>query len=442
MDRQKEYVLSTVKERGIRFIRLWFTDVQGFLKSFAITPAELDIALDEGISFDGSSIDGFSRSYEADMLARPDPSTFQILPWKGGDTGVARMFCDIVTPDGDPFPGDPRYVLRQNVKRAADLGYSFYVAPEVEFFYFEDSSPEPKVLDRGGYFDLTPLDVAQEYRRKTIDALEQFGIPVVFSHHEVSPSQHELDLRHTDAMTMADTIMTTRLTVKEIAMEHGIYATFMPKPLESFDGSGMHLHLSLFQGDENAFHDPSGEYELSKVARGFIAGLLTHSSELTAVTNQWVNSYKRLVGGFDAPVFETWARNDQSALVRVPATKKGKIDSTRIEYRSPDASCNPYLTLSVILAAGLAGIANNYDLPPEMGSDVLTMTPNQRLDAGVRHIPHNLSEAIATMEGSHLVREALGDHVFEWFLRNKKREWARYEQHVSRYELEQYLPVL
>ncbi|MFV2000995.1 MAG: glutamine synthetase family protein [Acidimicrobiia bacterium] len=442
MDRQKEYVLSTVKERGIRFIRLWFTDVQGFLKSFAITPAELDIALDEGISFDGSSIDGFSRSYEADMLARPDPSTFQILPWKGGNTGVARMFCDIVTPEGEPFPGDPRYVLRQNVTRAAELGYSFYVAPEVEFFYFEDSSPEPKVLDKGGYFDLTPLDVAQEYRRATIDALEQFGIPVVFSHHEVSPSQHELDLRHTDAMTMADTIMTTRLTVKEVAMEHGIYATFMPKPLESFDGSGMHLHLSLFQGDENAFHDPTGEYELSKVARGFIAGLLTHSSELTAVTNQWVNSYKRLVGGFDAPVFETWARNDQSALVRVPATKKGKIDSTRIEYRSPDASCNPYLTLSVILAAGLAGIASNYELPPEMGSDVLEMTPTQRRDAGVRHIPHNLSEAISTMEGSQLVRGALGDHVFEWFLKNKKREWARYEQHVSRYELEQYLPVL
>ncbi|NHZ70986.1 MAG: glutamine synthetase [Proteobacteria bacterium] len=442
MDRQKEYVLSTVKERGIRFIRLWFTDVQGFLKSFAITPAELDIALEEGVSFDGSSIDGFSRSYEADMLAKPDPSTFQILPWKSGDAGVARMFCDIVTPAGDPFPGDPRHVLRQNVTRAAELGYSFYVAPEVEFFYFEDASPDPKVLDKGGYFDLTPLDVAQEYRRSTIVALEKLGIPVVFSHHEVSPSQHELDLRHTDALSMADTIMTTRLTVKEVAMEHGIYATFMPKPLASVDGSGMHLHLSLFQGDDNAFHDPSGEYGLSKVAKGFIAGLLTHASELTAVTNQWVNSYKRLVGGFDAPIYETWARNDQSALVRVPATKKGKIDSTRIEYRSPDASCNPYLALSVILAAGLAGIANNYELPPEMGSGVLEMTPAQRQDAGIRHIPHNLSEAITTMEGSQLVRDALGDHVFEWFLRNKKREWTRYEQHVSRYELEEYLPVL
>jgi glutamine synthetase len=441
-DRQREYVLRTVQERGIRFIRLWFTDVQGFLKSFAITPAELELALDEGVSFDGSSIDGFSRSYEADMLARPDPTTFQILPWRSGDADVARMFCDIVTPDGDAFPGDPRHVLRRNLERAAELGYSFYVAPEIEYFYFADSSPDPKVLDRGGYFDLTPLDVAQEYRRTTIGMLEQLGIPVAFSHHEVSPSQHELDLRHTDALTMADSITTTRLAVKEVAIEHGIYATFMPKPLEAFDGSGMHLHLSLFQGDENAFHDESGDYGLSKVAHGFIAGLLKHASEITAVTNQWVNSYKRLVGGFDAPTYETWARNDQSALVRVPATRKGKIDATRIEYRSPDSSCNPYLALSVILAAGLSGVANNYELPPEAGSEVLAMSPATRSEAGIRHLPQNLAQAIQAMESSDLVRDALGDHVFEWFLRNKKAEWSRYEQHVSRYELEEYLPVL
>ena len=442
MERQTEYVLSTVKERGIRFIRLWFTDVQGFLKSFAITPAELELALEEGVSFDGSSIDGFSRSHEADMLAKPDPSTFQILPWRGGEAGVARMFCDIVTPDGQPFPGDPRHVLRRNLQRAADLGYSFYAAPEIEYFYFKDASTTPEVLDRGGYFDLTPLDVAQEYRRSTIMTLEKLGIPVAFSHHEVSPSQHELDLRHTDALTMADNIVTTRLTVKEVALEQGIHATFMPKPLAQFDGSGMHLHLSLFQGDENAFYDPSGTYELSKVAEGFIAGLLTHAAEITAVTNQWVNSYKRLVGGFDAPVYETWARNDQSALVRIPATRKGKIDSTRIEFRSPDPACNPYLALSVILAAGLDGIANNHPLPPETGSDVLKMTAEERSVAGVRRLPSNLSEAIRAMESSELVRDALGEHVFSWFLRNKRREWARYEEHVSQYELEEYLPVL
>lgn len=376
------------------------------------------------------------------MLAKPDPTTFQILPWKTGNAGVARMFCDIVTPDGDPFDGDPRNVLRRNLERAAELGYSFYVAPEIEYFYFADSSPDPQVLDRGGYFDLTPLDVAQEYRRSTILKLEQLGIPVAFSHHDVSPSQHELDLRHTDALTMADNITTTRLTVKEIAIEHGIYATFMPKPLEAHDGSGMHLHLSLYQGDENAFYDESGEYGLSKVARGFMAGLLVHASEITAITNQWVNSYKRLVGGFDAPTYETWARNDQSALVRVPATRKGKIDATRIEFRSPDSSCNPYLALSVILAAGLKGIANNYELPPEAGSEILEMSDAEREAQGVRHIPKNLDEAIKALEGSALVREALGDHVFEWFLKNKKREWAKYEQHVSRFELEEYLPVL
>lgn len=442
MERQKEYVLSTVKERGIRFIRLWFTDVQGFLKSFAITPVELELALDEGVSFDGSSIDGFSRTHEADMLAKPDPATFQILPGKSGIPDVARMFCDIVTPEGEPFSGDPRNVLRRNLERAAELGYSFYVSPEIEYFYFEDASDDPQVLDRGGYFDLTPLDVAQEYRRSTILALESLGIPVAFSHHEVSPSQHELDLRHTDALTMADNIMTTRLTVKEIAMEHGIYATFMPKPLEMYDGSGMHLHVSLFKDDVNAFYDESGQYRLSKVAQGFIAGLLRHASEITAVTNQWANSYKRLVSGFDAPTFETWARNDQSALVRVPATKKGKIDSTRIEFRSPDPACNPYLALSVILAAGLAGVQGAYELPPETGSDVLAMSLVERRDAGIHHIPHSLIEAINAMEESDLTREALGDHVFEWFLKNKRREWARYEQHVSLYELREYLPVL
>ena len=430
MPKQEEYVLKTVEERGIRFVRLWFTDILGFLKSFAITPTELEVAFAEGMQFDGTSIDGFSRDQEQDMLARPDPTTFQILPWRSeGD--VARMFCDIVTSDGLPFTGDPRWVLKRNLERAHDLGFSFYVGPEVEYFYFKDSGPDRQVLDRGGYFDLTPLDVAQEYRRHTIFALEQLGIPVRTSHHEVSPSQHELDLRHTDALSMADNLMTTRLAVKEVAMEHDIYATFMPKPLEAHDGSGLHLHLSLFQSDANAFYEEGGEHELSKLAHGFVAGLLKHATEITAVTNQWVNSYKRLVTGFDAPIYETWSHHDQRACVRVPAPKQDKAASTRVEYRAPDPACNPYLALSVILAAGLAGIENNYELPPEGVGD----PPPPRLPAA-------LVDALGEMSRSDLVRRALGEHVFEWFLRNKRNEWNRYEQHVSAFEVRNYLPVL
>jgi glutamine synthetase len=442
MSKQQEYVLRTVEERGIRLIRLWFTDVLGYLKSFAITPAELETAFEEGMQFDGSAIDGFSRVQEADMLAHPDPTTFQILPWRDDHGGVGRMFCSLTTPDGEPFEGDPRSVLQRNLDRAADLGYTFMVGPEVEYFYFADTGPEPKTLDRGGYFDLTPLDVAQEYRRRTIMALESLGIPVEASHHEVAPSQHELDLRYTDALTMADALMTTRLAVKEVALEHEIYATFMPKPIERVDGSGLHLHLSLFEGDRNAFHEAGAEYGLSKVAKGFVAGLLRHGTEITAVTNQWVNSYKRLVTGFDAPVWITWARNNQSALIRVPTPKKGKPASTRIEYRSPDPACNPYLAFSVILAAGLAGIEGGYDLPPEVASDVNGLTDDELAAQGIDRIPGNLAAALDEMEASELVASALGEHLFEWFLRNKRAEWDRYQRHVSRYELEEYLPVL
>ncbi len=427
MTKQQQYVLSTVEERGIRFIRLWFTDILGSLKSFAIMPAELEVALTEGMQFDGSSIDGFSRDQESDMLAVPDPTTFQILPWRhGGD--VARMFCDIVRPDGTPFEGDPRSVLRHNLSRAHDMGYTFYVGPEVEYFYFRDASAKPEVLDRGSYFDLTPLDVAQEYRRETIMALERLSIPVESAHHEVSPSQHELDLRHTDALNMADNLVTTRLAVKEVAMEHGIYATFMPKPLEGHDGSGMHLHLSLFEDDDNGFYSADEENGLSPLAYKFMAGLLRHAPEITAVTNQWVNSYKRLVAGYDAPVYASWGRNDQSAVVRVPMPKRGKSSSTRLEYRSPDPACNPYLAFSVILAAGLAGIENNYEAPDP------TVAP--------AHLPTTLADALDAMERSALVKDALGDHVFAWFLRNKRHEWDRYQQHVSSFELENYLPVL
>ncbi len=441
MTKQADYVLRTVQERGIRFIRLWFTDVQGFLKSVSISPQELETAFEEGMTFDGSSIDGYARVQEADMLAVPDPSTFQVLPWHD-DEIVARMFCDIVRPDGNPFEGDPRTVLKRNLQRAADLGYTFYVAPELEYFYFADSGPDPRALDHGGYFDLTPLDVAQEYRRKTINALENMGIPVEHSHHEVAPSQHEIIVRYTDALTMADNIMSFRLTVKEVAIEHGIHATFMPKPLERHDGSGLHLHLSLFAGEENVFHtadDPSG---LSKIGRQFVAGLLRHAREMTAVTNQWVNSYKRLVAGFEAPIYVTWAHNNQSALVRVPTAKRNKPSSVRVEYRSPDSACNPYLTLSVLIAAGLEGIEKGYELPAEVTGNVFAMSPADRAAAGIERLPETLSEALDVMEGSDLVRRALGEHVLDWFLRNKRKEWDRYQQHVSRFELETYLPIL
>ncbi|HJU82544.1 MAG TPA: glutamine synthetase family protein [Acidimicrobiia bacterium] len=441
MNKEAEYVLRTVEERGIRFIRLWFTDVQGFLKSVSISPSELEVAFEEGMTFDGSAIDGYARVQEADMLARPDAASFQILPWRP-DQQVARMFCDIVTPDGAPFEGDPRGVLKRNLQTAADMGFNFYVAPELEFFYFRDSGPDPQVLDRGGYFDLTPLDNAQEYRRKTINALELMGIPVEHSHHEVAPSQHEIIVRYTDALTMADNIMTFRLTVKEVAMEHDIYATFMPKPLEDFDGSGMHLHLSLFEGDRNAFFEPGSDNGLSKVGQQFVAGLLTHAAEITAVTNQWVNSYKRLVAGFDAPIWISWARNNQSALVRVPLAKKGKSSSVRVEYRSPDAAANPYLALSAVLAAGMAGIRNGYELPPEVQDDVHALTASERAAAGVARLPETLADALDRMERSELMAEALGEHVFSWFLRNKRKEWDRYQHHVSRFELETYLPVL
>ncbi|MGF1618900.1 MAG: glutamine synthetase family protein [Acidimicrobiia bacterium] len=441
MSKQADYVLRTVEERGIRFIRLWFTDVQGLLKSVSISPAELEVAFDEGMTFDGSAIDGYARVQEADMLAKPDPSTFAVLPWRE-ESQVARMFCDIYTPEGEPFLGDPRTVLKRNLERAAEMGYNFYVAPEMEFFYFEDAGPKPKVLDKGGYFDLTPLDVAQNYRRDTIIALERMGIPIEHSHHEVAPSQHEIIARYTDALTMADNIMTSRLTVKEVALQNGIYATFMPKPLEKHDGSGLHLHLSLFEDDINAFHEPGTQGGLSKLAEAFIAGLLQHAPEITAITNQWVNSYKRLVSGFDAPIFVSWARNNQSALVRVPSVKRGKPSSVRVEYRAADGACNPYLALSVMLAAGLAGVREGYELPPEVTADVDRLSSSERAAIGVKRLPDTLASALDLMEGSELVAEALGEHVFNWFLRNKRAEWDRYQEHVSRYELETYLPML
>jgi glutamine synthetase len=443
MERQQDYVLRTVEERGVRLVRMWFTDVLGQLKSFAISPAELETAFEEGMHFDGSAIDGFSRVQESDVLARPDPNSFEILPWNTADGTTGRMFCDIENLDGTPFEGDPRQVLRRNLDRARERGFSFYCAPEMEFFYFRDGEPPgpPTPLDTGSYFDLTTTDVNGDTRQRTIHVLEAMGIPVEYSFHEDSPSQHEIDLRYTDALTMADNVMTFRLVVREIAMERGMYATFMPKPLAGVQGSGMHTHLSLFEGDTNAFYDADDPYRLSTVARSFIAGLLHHAPEITAVTNQLVNSYKRLIVGYEAPVYVSWARNNRSALVRVPITKEGKSSSTRIEYRSPDPACNPYLAYSVVLAAGLAGIEGGYELPSEASSNLYELTPEERLAVGIRPLPQSLADALNEMERSELVADALGEHIFEWFLRNKRSEWADYKAHVSAFELARYLPT-
>jgi len=439
---QRQYVLRTVEERGVRLVRLWFTDVLGQLKSFAISPAELENAFEEGMHFDGSSIDGFSRVQESDVLAKPDPNTFELLPWSERDDTSARMFCDIENLDGTPFDGDPRQVLKRNLDRARDLGYSFYVAPEMEFFYFAsgDATVPPVPLDTGSYFDLTTADVASDLRKRTIHTLEAMGIPVEYSFHEDSPSQHEIDLRYTDALSMADNVMTFRLVVREIAMEQGFYATFMPKPLTHVQGSGMHTHLSLFEGDENAFHDAGDPYLLSKTGRSFIAGLLRHAPEITAVTNQLVNSYKRLVVGTEAPAHVSWARNNRSALVRVPVTKANKSSSVRAEFRSPDPACNPYLAFSLMLAAGLKGVEEGYDLPPEATANVFALTPAERAAEGMEELPQSLAEALDVMESSELAVEALGEHIFEWFLRNKRREWAEYKAQVTPFELTRYLP--
>jgi glutamine synthetase len=437
---EAEYVLRTVEERGIRFIRLWFADVLGFLKSFTITSQELEGAFAEGMGFDGSSIEGFSRIQESDMVAVPDPATFQIIPWKT-EEAVARMFCDVFNPDGSAFDGDPRGVLKRQLARAAELGFTFYVGPELEYFYFR-SLEDPAFLDQGGYFDETPLDVGTDYRKRTVLYLEAMGIPVEYVHHEVAPSQHEIDLRYTDALTMADNVMTYRLTVKEVAQEFGIYATFMPKPVMGVNGSGMHTHQSLFEGDRNAFFDATDEYHLSKTAKSYIAGILRHAPEITLVTNQWVNSYKRLVPGFEAPVYVCWARRNRSALVRVPMYQPGKEGATRIEYRSPDPACNPYLAFAVMLAAGLQGVEDEYEMPPEASNNIYEMTDEERLAVGIRSLPQDLPEAIALAGASDVLLTALGDHVHEFLIRNKREEWDGYKAYVTPYELERYLPIL
>ncbi len=441
-DQMKEYVLKKAVENDIKFIRLWFTDVQGFLKSFAITVEELENAMSEGMGFDGSSIEGFSRIEESDVIAMPDPSTFQILPWSPKQHGVARMFCDILEPDGSHFGGDPRWVLKRTLKKAKEMGYTFYVGPELEFFYFRSNEGAPEILDKGGYFDLTTLDVASGLRRDTVLYLEAMGIGVEYSHHEVAPSQHEIDLRYTDALSMADNAMTYRLIVKEVATRHGVYATFMPKPLYGVNGSGMHTHQSLFKDDRNIFYNPDDKYQLSNEGKAYISGMLEHSKEIVAITNQWVNSYKRLVPGYEAPVYISWARRNRSTLVRVPMYKPGKENSTRIEFRCPDPACNPYLAFSVMLAAGLKGINESYPLKDPIEENIFEMDEKKREQAGIETLPNNLFEAVKIMEKSELVKETLGNHIFEKFIENKKIEWERYRTHISLYELENYFSVL
>jgi len=439
---EKEKVFEAVEEHGVKFIGLWFTDILGRLKSVSISVSELDAAFDEGMGFDGSSIKGFARIDESDMLAKPDPATFRIIPWKKRDDVVARMFCDILQPDGSPYEGDPRYILKRNLEKLrAEYNYTFYIGPELEYFYLKDTKTL-EVLDEGGYFDLMTLDAGSDLRRDTIVMLGAMGIKVEASHHEVAPSQHEIDLRYTDALTMADQVMTYRILVKEIAQQHGCYATFMPKPIFGVNGSGMHVHQSLFKGERNAFFDPDEEYQLSDVATRYIAGLFRHAPEITSVTNQWVNSYKRLVPGYEAPVYITWARRNRSTLVRVPMYKPGKEEATRVEFRSPDPACNPYLAFSVMLAAGLAGIKNKYELPPPTEKDVYLMSDEERERERIETLPGSLIEAITLTEQSELVREALGEHTFQNFITSKKVEWDRYRVNVTEWELKEYLSVL
>jgi len=438
----KEYVLRMAKEQDVTFVRLWFTDIVGILKGFAITVGELQNALEHGMGFDGSSIEGFARIDESDMVAIPDTETFRFLPRKDNEQyTVAQMFCDIAKPGGEPFEGDPRFVLKRNLKRAAELGYTFYVGPELEFFYFKDSNGT-EGLDKSGYFDMIPLDVTTHVRKETVLNLEELGIKVEYSHHEVADSQHEIDMRYTDALKMADNVMTYRLVVKEVASKHGMYATFMPKPVFGINGSGMHVHQSLFKGDRNAFFDAKDEHHMSKLARSYIAGLLRHAPEITAVTDQWVNSYKRLVPGYEAPVYVSWGRRNRADLVRVPEYQPGRENSTRVEYRSPDPACNPYLAFSVMLAAGLEGIEKGYEAPVPVEENVYVMTEAEREKRGIKTLPGSLFQAVQLTEQSELVRKALGDHVFEAFIANKKIEWDQYRSQVTDYEIKRYLPIL
>ena len=438
----RKRVHGRIEKEGIEFVLLWFTDIEGHLKSFAVTPSEIEAALDDGMGFDGSSITGFNAIEESDMVAIPDPETFQLIPWKEGETKVARMICDIVTPDGNPYEGDPRYVLRRALERMSALGFdTFNVGPELEYFLFRDDKGT-ETLDEGGYFAMTTLDAASELRQETVRALEGMGIPIEYVHHEVGPSQHEIDMRFSDALAMADHTVTYRLIVKEIAKKSGYHATFMPKPIFGENGSGMHTHQSLFKEGRNAFFDGDDQWNLSADGKAFIAGQLKHAREISAVFAQWVNSYKRLVPGYEAPVYVAWSRRNRSALIRIPLYKPGAEQATRAEIRCPDPACNPYLTFAALLHAGLEGIEQGYELPDPMETNLYHLTPEQRKERGIVSLPETLGEAVDALAGSELVRKALGPHIFDRYVELKRAEWDEYRVQLTEWELKKYLSVL
>jgi glutamine synthetase len=438
----KQDILRQAEENNVKFIRLWFTDILGVLKSFAITVGELEDALDGGMGFDGSSITGYQDIEESDMIAMPDPDTFQVIPWSPSDTRTARMICNVETPDGDPYVGDPRYILRRALERANDMGFdSFNCGPELEYFYFKDST-SAMPIDQGGYFDLTTLDAATSLRRETILALQEVGINVEVSHHEVAPSQHEIDLRFDDALAMADKVQTYKTVVKEIATRHGVYATFMPKPLANENGSGMHTHQSLFTGDKNAFFDADNQYFLSEEAQAFIAGQLRHAREISIIFAQYVNSYKRLVPGYEAPVYIAWSRKNRSALVRVPGFHPGQEKATRMELRCPDPAANIYLCFAVLLHAGLEGIEKGYELPEPMERNLYDLSPTELQKLGIQSLPADLGEAIKEAENSELLQKALGEHTYTRLLELKRAEFEEYRFQVTPYELQKFLPIL
>ncbi|MDD4951130.1 MAG: glutamine synthetase family protein [Desulfovibrionaceae bacterium] len=434
-------VLKAVKDYDVSFLQYWFVDLLGQLKSFQITPKELETSFEEGMGFDGSSIQGFARIDESDMVAMPDPTTFQVCSWRPTERPVARMFCDVVNPDGSPYAGDCRYALKRVLAKAAEKGYTYYVGPELEFFLFANDKGT-EVLDSGGYFDAPPLDLGNNIRREIIFALEKMGVAVEYSHHEVAPSQHEIDLRYQEGLKMADTAMTYRVVVKEVARKHGCYATFMPKPIFGENGSGMHVHQSLFKNGRNVFFDPADKYHLSAEGKSYIAGLLKHCPEIACVTNQWVNSYKRLVPGYEAPVYVAWARRNRSALIRVPMYKPGKETATRMELRCPDPAANPYLCFAVMLAAGLKGMEESYKLPAPVEEDIFHMDANALKKHGITALPGSLYEAAEKMFQSELVKETLGEHIHQKLYENKLEEWDRYRIQVTEYELKNYLPLL